>query len=396
MDGYEKTPTLGLNKPEKGDFDWDLPLNENWDILDRVGGAQLPLLATIDLDYKLSGDAAIGWALAGSTLSGNTYTSLWSAMKVAYDRSVAANEEHYNKTYSVRTDAVTGWRFVTVDVYNSASSALGDSLGHVLDTNAKTIRLRGSWFSYDLPMQDTRYIGNIWDETLPNVKGEFYVSNVTQDFNGQQAGASKTKEMFKFTQTGGTIGAAWNPAGGIFTLNASTFNTSSMGKSPYRDTARVCPQSKNLLRYYKVGNTITNVENIDVGNVLNELQALSVNSANVSLSNVSSAGKQTSVGWGMPNYAAGVSVSFPLSNSKFTAPSKGIYMVNAKWAGNNNGVNAFVNGTKIASGGNSQAGSAYIDSGSSVFIPLDKGDILYFDQACRAVRLSMFYPMKGV
>lgn len=271
MDGYEKTPTLGLNKPEKGDFDWDLPFNENWDILDRVGGAQLPLLATIDLDYKLSGDAAIGWALQGSTLSGNTYTSLWSAMKAAYDRSTAANETHYNKTYSVRTDAVTGWRFVTVDVYNRALSALGESLGHVLDTNAKTIHLRASWYTYDLPTQDTRYIGNIWDETLPNVKGEFYVSNVTQDVNGQQTGASKTKGMFKFTQTGGTTGAAWNPAGGIFTLNASTLNTSGMGKSPYKDTARVCPQSKSLLRYYKVGNTITNVENIDVGTILDSI-----------------------------------------------------------------------------------------------------------------------------
>lgn len=396
MDGYEKTPTLGLNKPEKGDFDWDLPLNENWDILDRFGGAQLPLLATIDLDYKLSGDAAIGWALQGSTLSGNTYTSLWTAMKAAYDRSTAANETHYGKTYSVRTDAVTGWRFVTDDVHNSALSAMGDSLGHVLNTNAKTIRLRACYFTYDLPTQDTRYIGTIWDETLPNIKSEFYVSNVTQDFKGQQVGASKTKEMFKFTQTGGTTGAAWNPAGGIFTLKANTFNTSLLGVSPYRDNSLVRPQSKSLLRYYKVGNTITNVENINVGNVLKELQALSDNSANVSLSNVSSAGKQTSVGWGMPNYAAGVSVSFPLSNSKFTAPSKGIYMVNAKWAGNNNGVHAFVNGTKIASGGNSQPGGAYVDTGSSVFIPLDKGDILYFDEACRAVRLSMFYPMKGV
>lgn len=271
MDGYEKTPTLGLNKPKKGDFDWDLPLNENWNILDRVGGAQLPLLATIDLDYKLSGDAAIGWALQGSTLSGNTYTSLWSAMKAAYDRSVAANETHYGKTYSVKIDAVTGWRFVTTDVYNGALSALGDSLGHVLDTKAKTIYLRASWHTYDLPTQDTRYIGYIWDETLPNVKGEFYVSNVVQDVNGQQAGASKTKGMFKFTQTGGTTGAAWNPAGGIFTLNASTLNTSGTGKSPYTDNAWVRPQSKNLLRYYKVGNTITNVENIDVGTILDSI-----------------------------------------------------------------------------------------------------------------------------
>ena len=267
MDGYEKTPTLGLNKPEKGDFDWVLPLNENWDILDRVGGAQLPLLATIDLDYKLSGDAAIGWALAGSTLSGNTYTSLWDAMKAAYDRSVAANETHYNKTYSVKTDAVTGWRFVTADVYNSAYSALGDSLGHVLDASAKTIMLNLSWHSYDMPFADTRFIGRVLDETLPNVKGEFYVSNVTQDQNGSSTGASRTNGMFKFTQLGGTAGAVWNLAGGIFTLNASASSTSGTGKSPYADYARVRPQSKNLLRYYKVGNTITNVENIAVGKI---------------------------------------------------------------------------------------------------------------------------------
>nr|DAY71734.1 MAG TPA: hypothetical protein [Caudoviricetes sp.] len=384
MDGYEKTPTLGLNKPEKGDFDWDLPLNENWDILDRVGGAQLPLLATIDLDYKLSGDAAIGWALAGSTLSGNTYTSLWDAMKAAYDRSTAANETHYNKTYSVRIDAVTGWRFVTTDVYNSASSAIGESLGHVLDTNAKTIRLRTSWQSYDLPTHDTRFIGRVLDEALPNVKGEFYVSNVTQDFNGQQAGASKTKGMFKFTQTGGTTGAAWNPAGGIFTLNASTLNTSSTGKSPYADNVWVRPQSKNLLRYYKVGNTITNVENINVGNVLKELQALSVNSANVSLSNVSSAGKQTAVGWGMPNYKAGVAMTSP-----YTTPKAG-FIIGIHNLSDNGYRSLTINSVELY---NTEIGVSYLNGQSAGFCyPVAKGDIVSWTN----FKKMTFYPNKGV
>lgn len=269
MDGYEKTPTLGLNKPEKGDFDWDLPLNENWDILDRVGGAQLPLLATIDLDYKLSGAAAIGWALQGSTLSGNTYTSLWSAMKAAYDRSVAADETHYNKTYSVRTDAVSGWRFVTIDVYNGALSALGDSLGHVLDTDAKTIHLRASWFSYDLPTQDTRYIGNIWDETLPNIKGEL------ASIGNTRGNVNSASEAFYITATyrgqyGGGGGRTEGEESNIL-FNANRSNYAYFGVSPYRDAARVCPQSKNLLRYYKVGNTITNVENIDVGTILSSI-----------------------------------------------------------------------------------------------------------------------------
>lgn len=269
MDGYEKTPTLGLNKPEKGDFDWDLPLNENWDILDRVGGAQLPLLATIDLDYKLSGDAAIGWALAGSTLSGNTYTSLWSAMKAAYDRSTAANEEHYGKTYSVRTDAVTGWRFVTVDVYHGALSALGDSLGHVLDTNAKTIHLRASWYTYDLPTQDTRYIGNIWDETLPNVKGELASIGNTRGNVNSSTEAIYITAKFK-GQYGGGGGRAEGEESNIL-FNANRSNHAYSGVSPYRDNAWVRPQSKSLLRYYKVGNTITNVENIDVGTILDSI-----------------------------------------------------------------------------------------------------------------------------
>lgn len=269
MDGYEKTPTLGLNKPEKGDFDWDLPLNENWDILDRVGGAQLPLLATIDLDYKLSGDAAIGWALAGSTLSGNTYTSLWDAMKAAYDRSTAANETHYNKTYSVRTDAVTGWRFVTMDVYNSAASAIGETLGHVLDTNAKTIHLRTSWQSYDLPLHDTRFIGRVLDETLPNIRGELASIGNTRGNVNSSIEAIYITAKFK-GQYGGGGGRAEGEESNIL-FNANRSNHAYSGVSPYKDNVWVRPQSKNLLRYYKVGNTITNVENIDVGTILSSI-----------------------------------------------------------------------------------------------------------------------------
>lgn len=269
MDGYEKTPTLGLNKPEKGDFDWDLPLNENWDILDRVGGAQLPLLATIDLDYKLTGDAAIGWALAESTLSGNTYTSLWSAMKAAYDRSTAADEKHYNKTYSVRTDPVTGWRFVTNDVYNSASNAIGESLGHVLNTNAKTIRLRNSWQTYNLPTHDTRFPGRLLDETLPNVKGALASIGNTRGNVNTSSEALYITAKFK-GQYGGGGGRAEGEESNIL-FNASRSNYAYSGVSPYRDNAWVRPQSKNLLRYYKVGNTITNVENIDVGTILDSI-----------------------------------------------------------------------------------------------------------------------------
>ena len=384
MDGYEKTPTLGLNKPKKGDFDWDLPLNENWDILDRVGGAQLPLLATIDLDYKLSGDAAIGWALEGSTLSGNTYTSLWNAMKAAYDRSVAANETHYNKTYSVRTDAVTGWRFVTMDVYRGASSAMGDSLGHVLDTNAKTIRLRTSWYSYDLPMQDTRYIGNIWDETLPNIKGELAsIGNTRGNVN------SSTEAIYITANFRGRYGGGGGRAEGEesnILFNANRSNHAHLGVSPYRDNARVCPQSKNLLRYYKVGNTIINVENIDVGNVLNEMQALSVNSANVSLSNIDATGKANTILWGTPNYAAGISGILP-----YTAPKAGLLYLSLITGEDSTTRYIQVNGKDI---GFVMGRTSRSSGDSNCYIPLTKGDVVTNFNDC-GVHRCIFYPFKG-
>lgn len=382
MDGYEKTPTLGLNKPEKGDFDWDLPLNENWDILDRVGGAQLPLLATIDLDYKLSGDAAIGWALAGSTLSGNTYTSLWSAMKAAYDRSTAANETHYNKTYSVRTDAVTGWRFVTYGVYNSASSAMGDSLGHVLDTNAKTIRLRGSWYSYDLPTQDTRYIGHVWDETLPNIKGALASIGNTRGNVNSSSEAIYITANFKGSYGGGGGRAEGEESNILFDANRS--NHALTGVSPYRDNARVSPQSKNLLRYYKVGNTITNVENINVGNVLKELQALSVNSANVSLSNVNATGKANTVDWNKPNYKAGVAMTSP-----YTTPKAG-FIIGVHNLSDNGFRSLTINSVGIY---NTKTGASYLSGQSAGFCyPVAKGDIVSWTNFNKMT----FYPNKGV
>lgn len=384
MDGYEKTPTLGLNKPAKGDFDWDAPLNENWDILDKIGGGQLPLLATIDLDYKLSGDAAIGWALQGSTLSGDTYISLWDAMKAAYDRSTAANETHYNKTYSVRTDSVTGWRFVTADVYNNADTAMGDSLGHVLDASAKTIRLRQSGWSYDLPSTSLEWLGKVHPETLPNVKGEFYVSNVSQDFNGSNAGASRTNGMFAFTQTGGTLGSAWNNAsGGIFNLNAGRLNTSGTGVSPYGDNRLVRPQSKVVFRYYKVGNTLVNLEKIDLGNVLKEVQAVSSNSANTSLSNVTPAQafKEQSVGWGMPDYSAGIASPNITPSNPYTATIDCI-LYGCAYNGK-----SYVNGNMVALGD----GAAYK---FPVTIKLSKGDTI----TTTATKIDNIYiiPLKGV
>ena len=70
-------------------------------------------------------------------------------------------------------------------------------------------------------------------------------------------------------------------------------------------------------------------------------------------------------------------------------------MIYAKWAGINSGITCYVNNTPIGAGGNSQSGSAYVDTGSSAFIPLDTGDVLYFSDNCRQVFYAYFVPYAG-
>lgn len=95
------------------------------------------------------------------------------------------------------------------------------------------------------------------------------------------------------------------------------------------------------------------------------------------------------------DYATGQTVTFPLQSSQYTAPNKGVLMVNAKWGGVSTGVRCYVNQKEIAAGGTSQPGTAYVDDCSSVFIPLSQGDSVYFSNACRNVWLCKFYLFKS-
>jgi len=98
------------------------------------------------------------------------------------------------------------------------------------------------------------------------------------------------------------------------------------------------------------------------------------------LGNVPTTSKETIVGWGMPDYTAGISV--PLSSMPYTAPSNGIILV--FWNGGNNELTI-----------NSQSISSFIFSGSAYFtgkIPfhVKKGDVI----SCSEEPIT-FYPCIG-
>ena len=268
--GITQTDVLKLNKPDKGYFDWDVPLNENWDKLDQLGAGQLPLMTPLDLTYKLSGAALLGWGLAGDFVDANIYTSLWDLCWAARQRAGEPTNSKvvYGKTFYLSRDSVTGLYFTTEDSYNRGVTEIGSSLGMICEYDAaadkKTLRLPlDAWLrkpitDYNQADAALSLPGYNVDESLPNIRGQFY---------GEQNAL-----------TGGT-GAFYNgnnPYGGRASGNLNNLMRfdASRSNSTYKDNAWVQPRAHASYRYYKIGNTIQNQGMIDVGELTSAVSEL--------------------------------------------------------------------------------------------------------------------------
>ena len=275
----EQTATLKLNKPAKGTFDWDVPLNENWDKLDCLGAGQMPLLGQLILDRQLTGAEATGWALQGSVLDGNVYKSVYSILSAARGRAVQENRTIKGATYTTYRDATTQLVFVDQSVYNNAFSALGDSIGYVINTSNKQITLPKRETFLRATVGKANYLE---DESLPNIKG------VSSGFESEQKEDMTNGAITTFQVKTGYAGGGSNKAYMGIDFNASR------SSSAYKDGALVRPRHTTVYIYYRVGNTIVNQEQIDVGNLTNQVNNIenSLNvKANTSLSNINTIAK---------------------------------------------------------------------------------------------------------
>ena len=307
--GITQTDVLKLNKPDKGYFDWDVPLNENWDKLDQLGAGQLPLMTPLDLTYKLSGAALLGWGLSGDFVDADIYTSLWDLCWAARQRAgdPVQSIEVYGATYYVSRDSVTGMYFTTEDSYNRAVTGCGSSLGMICEYNessgTKTLRLPiDAWTRRPIVDYDaeggSNLPGGVVPESLPNIKGTFY---------GRQ-----------IALTGG-LGAFFdgnNPYGGMGSgsyNNAMNFDASRSSPA-YKDGAWVQPRAHASYRYYKIGNTIQNQGMIDVGALTGAVSELEteVNHINTVMNSINFA----------PDYSKAYNIS-----GNFTASTNGILYI---------------------------------------------------------------------
>lgn len=369
--GITQTDILKLNKPDKGYFDWDVPLNENWDKLDVLGAGQLPLLSLLEVRHKLSGADLIGWSLQGSELDGDVYTSVWDLVYAAKQRASTQKSKQIREiTYYYAQDEVTGMVFVDSENYNKGLSNLGDSLGYICTyvDGVKYIKLPEDRSFNGAILSGDGIPGEFEDESLPNISGEFRGTNA---WNGNgpviQTGALYSKG--NLSRVNGSQQAGYN----TYSLNLDASRSS----STYQDGAPVKPRTHKTYRYYKVGNTVVNSGQIDMGNVLGTLASLETS-------------KARSISWGMPDYSAGIDVTSEFSDGQWwTATKAGWYVISAG-ADSYFEIRASDNGKLIVAG----AGPTPYILSTGTFVA-DVGQRLYCSKKSGSYPVAVYYPFKG-
>lgn len=373
--GITQTDILKLNKPDKGYFDWDVPLNENWDKLDFLGAGQLPLLYRLESERILEGADATGWALQGSVLDGDTYPTLWTLLKTAKDRAASKTLEIKEITYTVAQDEVTGMVFVDQANYDKGWANLKDSLGFIVSfvDEVKSITLPKRAV-YD--RVDVEGLNGFGAESLPNITGATsLITNVN--------------DMFDY---GAFYKDSVNKKAGIYGHSTGTNSVNafdaSRSSSTYQDGASVQPDHHVVYAYYKVGNTIVADESIDLGNVLTQLAAMQTQlagKADKDLSNTNPSQEfLDSVASGA---SADVSAAITINATSYTAPAPGIIVKNNTHADHAN--NWFkVNNVQIY---NFSMTGSYANGTMTPFsFPVNKGDVCTSN-----TNFLNFYPFVG-
>lgn len=213
-------------------------------------------------------------------------------------------------------------------------------------------------------------------ESLPNITGKVGSGNAS---TGQVAtGAFGTTSEVIFT-----------PAGGKYNLYNATFDAS-RSSSTYQNGAKVQPDHV-VYRAYVV--LYASAAEASVAQAQEFMTALS-GKANVALDNVSPAQsfKDMSIGWGMPDYSAGIDVTSEFSaQTWWTATKSGWYVIAA---GDESYFDIRANETETQRVIVAGAGPTPYILSSGVFVA-EAGQRLYCQRKSGSYPVAMYYPFKG-
>lgn len=236
-------------------------------------GSSLPLFTPMLFDHVLKEDEAVGWALQGSLIT-NTYPDAVAKIKELYQ---AGEDTTYREITCKRSQ---DGRYIADIAQKDAIEVLFTNTGiadfYVLDSSNNQFYLpKSKWFNQ--LTTDTSFVNNYNEDGLPNLK---------KDATGR-SNMSLWSSGYNVEEWEGVIGRyptnpSHSPNSGNYGQFQELLFDASKYNSKYGNSEYVQPPSSNKLLYYKVGNTIINEAQIDVGNVLSDLQL----KANVDFNNI--------------------------------------------------------------------------------------------------------------
>lgn len=277
--------------------------------------------------------------------------------------------------------------FTTEADWQQAVSANGVCGKFVYDSVNNTVRLPKVTGFIEGTI-DTTTLGDLTEAGLPNIKTS---SSVTRGL-GIADDSSIDAPFYQINSAIGNEGIGSQITRGVG-FDASLID------SIYGNSSTVQPQSVKVLYYIVVATSTKTDIQVDIDEIAADL-ALKAdkdldNCVTGAFENVvalaQSTGKATVTGWGMPDYANGISVSMPYSSSKFTAPSDGVYVLLGYVPAPSGSARLNINGVETNYGTMNAGG--YYDSHDAVTVPLSKGDIIYWTNSIAGS--STFYPLKG-
>ncbi len=307
--------------------------------------------------------------------SGATYSNVYNELLSEYNNtssttktdtvgSVTITYKLTPKGYKI-CDATQATNLTTL--YNN----VGIAWYYILDTTNKRFKLPRTKYGF-VGLRDG--VGGYVPESLPNITGSFYSATRIDPTTGA------------FTRSSRTEGFNGN------NNNSGSYNTfdASLSSSTYQDNAPVQQRATQMYLYFYVGEyTQTAVEQTAGLNAELFNGKVDLNFNNM---NPSQTAKNTIVEWGMPDYSAGISVTYPLSKNPFTAPCHGIFCAWGKPS--NTTIRYVINEVK-----QEYLRLAELSGGSGGYqgrsIDLSKGDVMYFDEPYSVLNGCTFYPLKG-
>lgn len=275
------------------------------------------------------------------------------------------------------------WFACSEEEYNADVSAYGQCGKFVVSNDYIRIPTITKFIGATITLAD---IGRTEAAGLPNITGDVTITQthglILDD------GRSTPTGVFKVGTKSGLLSSSKDVTTNV---GASLGVDASLSSSIYGNSDTVTPTNVKYPYYMVVSTEGQTAEvQIDINKVYEDLN-LKANSNLSNVASVASSFKEASVGWGVPDYSAGISVAYPVQAKPFVAPSDGVYITTI--VVNNTTAILYING--VATGYSHHNANSYRDT-TSQYIPLLKGDSIYWSVATSTgTYTSMFYPFKG-